>query len=113
MNISGGTINLVQASTGATPVDYNQQGTINFSGGTLNAGTPATATNFVFRAQGNMPNVVIDNTTNNKTLNLSATGYVYGNFTIPTGATFNPNAFILDMFGSTFTNNGTITGCLP
>jgi len=112
MNISGGTINLVQASTNAAPLDYNQQGTINFSGGTLNVGTAATATNFVFRAQGNMPNVAIDITTNNKTLNLSSTGYVYGNFTIPTGATFNPNALILDMFGSTFTNNGTITGCL-
>jgi len=112
MNISGGTINLVQANTNAAPLDYNQQGTINFTGGTLNVGTAATATNFVFRAQGNMPSVVIDNTTNNKTLNLSSTGYVYGNFNMQTGTTFNPNASILDMFGSTFTNNGTITGCL-
>ena len=42
-----------------------------FSGGTLNFGTAATATNFVFRPQGQTPNVVVDNTTNTKTLNLS------------------------------------------
>ena len=41
-----------------------------FTGGTLNVGTAATATNFNFRVQGQMPNVVIDNTTNNKTANL-------------------------------------------
>ena len=32
-----------------------------------------------------MPNVVINNTTNNKTLTLSANGFVYGNFTILIG----------------------------
>ncbi|MDQ2806741.1 MAG: G8 domain-containing protein, partial [Chloroflexota bacterium] len=107
MNMSGGTINLVQA---ATSLDYNQQGTVNFSGGTLNVGTVATATNFVFRAQGNMPNVVIDTTTTAKTLNLSSTAYVYGNVTIPATATLNLNNFILNELGSTFTNNGALTG---
>ena len=43
-------------------------GTMVYSGGTLNIGTAATATNFTFRAQGQTPNVVVDNTTNNKTL---------------------------------------------
>ena len=111
MNMSGGTINMVNSNT-LTTADYNQQGTINFTGGTVQFGTAATATNFNFRMQGNAPNVVVDNTTNNKTLLLTATGYIYGNFTIQAGATFNPNAFILNMLGSTFTNNGTITGCL-
>ena len=77
MNISGGTINLIQASNAATPVDYNQSGTMNFTGGTLNVGTAATATPFVFRVQGQMPHVVIDNTTNNKAASLSGQGNVW------------------------------------
>ncbi len=107
MNISGGTINLVNSNT-LTTADYNQQGTINFSGGTVQFGTAATATNFNFRLQGSAPNVVVDNTTNAKTLLLSGTAWVYGNFTVSTGSTLNPNNAILNMFGSTFTNNGTI-----
>ena len=64
-NMSGGTINLVQVNTTiGTPVDWNQQGTVNYSGGTLHFGTGATAVNFFFRAQGNMPGMVIDTTTN-------------------------------------------------
>ena len=63
--MSGGSINLVN-STGTTSADYNQTGTMVYSGGTLNFGTAATATNFTFRAQGQMPYVVIDNTTNAK-----------------------------------------------
>ena len=107
MNISGGTINMVNSNT-LTTADYNQQGTINFTGGTVQFGTAATATNFNFRLQGNAPNVVVDNTTNNKTLLLSGTAWVYGNVTISTGSTLNLNNPILNMFGSTFTNNGTI-----
>ncbi len=111
MNMSGGAINLVQASTAATPVDYNQAGTMNFTGGTLNVGTAATATNFVFRVQGQMPNVVIDNSSNNKTANLSGQGNVWGNLTINTGTTLNLNpgtAQTLLMIGPTITNNGAI-----
>ena len=107
MNMSGGTINMVN-SAGLTTADYNQQGTINFTGGTVQFGTAATATNFKFRLQGNTPNVVIDNTTNNKTLLLSGTAWVYGNVTISTGTTLHLNNAILNMFGTTFTNNGTI-----
>ena len=111
MNISGGTINLVQASTAVTPIDYNQTGTVNFSGGTLNVGTAGTLTNFVFRIQGGMPNVVIDNTTNNKTANLSGQANFFGNLTISTGTTVNVNpgtAQTLLMIGPTLTNNGAI-----
>ncbi|MFL6374027.1 MAG: beta strand repeat-containing protein [Pyrinomonadaceae bacterium] len=110
-NMSGGAINIVNSNT-LTTADWNQQGLVNYSAGTVNFGTAATATNFNFRAQGNLPSVVIDTTTNNKTLLLTSTSYVYGNFTIPTGATFNPNSNIADLFGPTFTNNGTVSGCL-
>jgi hypothetical protein len=108
MNMSGGTINVVN-SNGLTTADWNQQGTINFAGGTVNFGTAATAANFNFRMQGNAPNVVIDNTTNNKSLFLSGTAFVYGNFTISTGTVLHLNNTILNMLGSTFTNNGTVT----
>ena len=55
--------------------------------GRSTSGTAATATNFVFRVQGQTPNVVVDNTTNNKTLNLSGQLNVWGNLTINPGTT--------------------------
>ena len=65
--MSGGTINLVQATVAATPIDYQVLSVSTITGGTLNVGTAATATNFNFRIRGNAPNLVIDNTTNTKT----------------------------------------------
>ena len=82
-----------------------------YSGGTLNVGTAATVTNFIFRAQGQMPNVVVDNTTNNKTLNLSGQLNVWGNLTINSGTTVNLNpgtAQTLLQIGPTIINNGAI-----
>ncbi|QQR73046.1 MAG: DUF11 domain-containing protein [Holophagales bacterium] len=113
-NFSGGAINLVQASTNGTPVDYNQSGTMNFTGGTLNVGTGATTTNFVFRIQGQMPNVVINNTTNNKTASLSNQANVWGNLTVNPGTTLNlantapVSANTLLMIGPSLINNGAI-----
>ena len=107
LNMSGGTIVMVNSNT-LTTADYNQLGTINFSGGVVQFGSAATATNFNFRMQGNAPSVVIDNTTNNKSLFLSATTYIYGNLTIATGTILHLNNVILDMLGATLTNNGTI-----
>ena len=56
-----------------------------------------------------MPNLVIDTTTNNKTLQMTGTSWVYGNVNIPIGATLTLNNLILNMLGSTFTNNGAVT----
>ena len=109
-NMSGGTINLVRASTAGTPFDYQVSGTANITGGTLNVGTAATTTNFNFRISGDAPNVVVNNTTNNKTATLSAQTNVWGNTTIPTGATMVLNGFTLQQIGTTFTNNGTLNG---
>ena len=109
-NMSGGAINLVQASTAGTPFDYQVSGTANITGGTLNVGTAATTTNFNFRISGDAPNVVINNTTNNKTATLSAQTNVWGNTTISTGATMVLNGFTLQQIGATFTNNGTLNG---
>ena len=109
-NMSGGAINLVRASTAGTPIDYQVSGTANITGGTLNVGTAATASNFNFRISGQAPNVVVDNTTHNKTATLIAQTNVWGNTTIPTGATMVLNGFTLQQIGTTFTNNGTLNG---
>jgi hypothetical protein len=110
VNISGGTINLVTASTAATtPLDYRfASTTVNITGGTLNVGTAATATNFTFRLSGALPSVVIDNTTNNKTANLFAASAAYGAVTVNTGTTLNANGFVLTL-RNTITNTGTVT----
>ncbi len=106
--MSGGSINLVN-SNGLTTADYNQTGTMVYTGGTLNVGTGATAGNFNFRAQGQAPNVVVDNTANNKTLFVPAQLNVWGNLTINPGTTLNlAGAFTLLQIGPTITNNGAI-----
>lgn len=109
--LSGGTINLVQASTATTPLDYQvQSGTLSITGGTLNVGTSATTGSFGFRLAGALPNLVVDNTSNAKTALLSAAATGYGTVTVSTGATLNTNGQTLSARGTTFTNNGSLTG---
>ena len=109
--MSGGAINLVNATVAATPVDYRVlSGTVNFSGGTLNVGTAATATNFNFRISGSPPNLIIDNTTNNKTATFIAQTLIRGTVLVNTGTTYSLNGFLVSTSGATFTNNGTVTG---
>ena len=100
-NMSGGTINLVRANTAGTPIDYQVSGTANITGGTLNVGTAATPANSNFRISGQAPNVIVNNTTNNKTATLSAQTNVWGNTTISTGATMVLNGFTLQQIGPT------------
>ena len=112
LNLSGGTINLVQATINATPFDWWVDGTINFSGAgtTVNVGTGATTTNFNFRLRGNLPNLVVDNTTNNKTATVVAQTNVIGNTTVSPGTTLNLNGFVFVPVGANLFNNGTISG---
>ncbi len=112
-NMSGGTINLVQANSNTTltsRLDYSVLGTANVTGGTLNIGTAATATIFDFRIRGQVPNLVLTNTTNPKNVFLSAQTNVFGNTLINSGTTLNLNGFLLIQFGPSITNNGTLTG---
>jgi hypothetical protein len=108
---TGGTISIVQAGTAsAVPIDYNNLAPSISSGGTLQIGTGATATNFNFRLRGNIPNVVIDNTTNNKTATATALITLYGTTLIKPGAALVINGQTCRVRGSVFTNNGTLTG---
>ncbi|RYY39844.1 MAG: hypothetical protein EOO08_09240, partial [Chitinophagaceae bacterium] len=111
--MSGGTINLVQASTGGTQWDYYVSASApNITGGTLNVGTAATLTNFTFNVLGAAPSIVINNTTNNKTLRILSTSplNVYGTLTANTGTTVNLNGTSLTVRGASYTNDGTLTG---
>ena len=109
-NMSGGNINLVQPSVGATPIDWYVT-TANFTvtGGALQVGTAATATNFNFRLRGNVPNLLVDNTTNNKTVTFTAQANTYGTITVNPGATIVNSGQVWLMVGTPITNNGTIT----
>ena len=113
----GGTINLINATVAATPVDFRVNGTVSTGAAptVVNVGTAATATNFNFRLSGQTPSVVIDNTTNNKTATFIAQTLLRGNITVNPGTTFAINGFLVAPtaqggFTRTMTNNGTITG---
>ncbi|HST50692.1 MAG TPA: Calx-beta domain-containing protein, partial [Pyrinomonadaceae bacterium] len=114
-NMSGGTINLIQINSNATAanrLDYQVSSVANVTGGTLNVGTAATtgnAGNFDFRIRGNVPNLVIDNTTNAKNVLFTSQTNTLLNTTIPAGSTVNTQANIWLIIGDTVTNNGTIT----
>jgi hypothetical protein len=114
-NMSGGTINLIQinsTATAANRLDYQVSSTANVTGGTLNVGTAATtgnAGNFDFRIRGQVPALVINNTTNAKNVIFVAQTNTFGNVTIPVGSSVNTQSFVWLVVGDTITNNGTIT----
>ena len=60
--------------------------------------------------RGNIPNLVIDNTTNNKSASAGAQLNLYGTTTINPGTTLTINGQVCLVIGPTFTNNGTLTG---
>jgi hypothetical protein len=122
-NFNGGTINLINAATVGTLVDFRVNGALiggaqsNATPTVLNVGTAATATNFNFRLSGHTPSIVIDNTANNKTATFIAQTQVHGNVTVNPGTTYAINGTFNIIhadpgFIRTFTNNGTITGNL-
>ncbi len=114
-NMSSGTINLVQINSTATAAnrrDYSVLGIANITGGTLNVGTAATtgnAGNFDFRIGGQVPALVLNNTTNNKNVILISQMNTFGDVTVNTGCSINAGANIWLIVGSMITNNGTIT----
>jgi len=112
INVTGGTINVPNANTGASgPRDIRGASVLlASSGGTINVGNAATATNFIFRVQGVVPaSVIVNNSTNPKTLQAVGTTIINGNLTINTGSTFDINGVTVQGLGSV-TNEGIIAG---
>jgi uncharacterized repeat protein (TIGR01451 family) len=109
-NMTGGTINIVQASTGATQIDYQNLAIATAAAGTVRVGTGATVTKFTYNLRGSLPNLIIDNTTNNKSASATAQVNLFGTTLINTGTTFTINGQLCLVLGPTFTNNGTLTG---
>ncbi|MBX7045162.1 MAG: T9SS type A sorting domain-containing protein [Ignavibacteria bacterium] len=119
ITMSGGTIQLHLISGGTTPQDWNLQtapsGTI---GTTVIFGSTSTVTRgasgFIFSARGYLPNVLIDSTTNNKTLRDTVGAMnIQGTLTVPTGCTFDnggtgTTATVASMNGNVV-NRGNIT----
>jgi hypothetical protein len=132
--MSGGTIVLPQVNTvNNSKVDYRvAASTSSITGGTLQIGSGASAAASNFQIAGLMPALVVDNTTNVKTatifaaspasqaldvtiqngstLNQNAFPLTAANVTIGTGSTLNLNGTTLTTGGTSFTNNGTLTG---
>ncbi|HMF57209.1 MAG TPA: DUF4214 domain-containing protein [Pyrinomonadaceae bacterium] len=118
VNISGGTI-VVQLL--ATAIDYRYDagsGPAGLTGGTLQLGNAASGAAKAFNIRGDVPNLVIDNTSAGHSATFSNTLVNYFNVaalnvTINTGTTLNLNGSATSTFfffeGSTFTNNGTLT----
>ena len=112
IEISGGVITLVQASTAATPLDYSVVPAVapapfNITGGTVRVGSAATAGNFSFRLTGKMPGVLVDNVSSAKTAIMSLPN-IFGDVLIPAGATMDFQNSTMTFYGTTFVNNGTI-----
>lgn len=115
ITITGGTVNVVLANTGASgPRDV--RGTSVFlpilTGGTINFGTAASGAAKTFYLSGNVPNFVINNASAVHSVSLSATASTFNSVTIPVGSVLNLNAFRYIARGANLTNDGTITGTL-
>ena len=113
--MSGGTIVLVQrngGTSGTTIRDYYVVGIPTITGGTLQVGTATTATNFNFRLYGYAPNININNTTNNKIVQVHQSSgllYIYGTLTVNPGTTFDCLGMTAIALGNVV-NNGIIQG---
>jgi hypothetical protein len=113
ISMTGGT---VVTQINATAIDYRMQsagGPASITGGTLQLGNAASGAAKTFIIRGVAPNVVITNTSANHT---GAYGTTLVNFnnstlneTINSGTTFNIGNTTLLFFGTTLTNNGTLT----
>ncbi|MEP6952141.1 MAG: T9SS type A sorting domain-containing protein [Ginsengibacter sp.] len=122
-NMSGGNISMVQINSNATAAsrrDYFNLATPHITGGTLYVGTGNTAGNsgtFDYRIYGNVPNMIIDNTTNNKSVTAGLPAASpgsnvfrdYGGLTINPGTAFFVNGYFTGISGDVV-NNGTING---
>lgn len=118
--MSGGSIIVQNANnSGSGNRDYfNDATNINITGGTLQIGNASTAATQTFFINGATPSLVIDNTVGGHTVNILGNVNVFGNTTINSGTTLNLNdgsgiGYILTQRGADLTNSGTLNGTVP
>jgi uncharacterized repeat protein (TIGR01451 family) len=115
ISVTGGTI---VTQINATAIDYRMQagaGIVSLPGGTLQLGNAASGAAKTFNLRGVLPNLtVVTNTSAGHSGVMSTTTVTYvnigQNINVNSGATFNINNVNFFMFGTSFTNNGTLTG---
>src|SRR5205823_6172837 len=117
INISGGTITLQIANTGASgPRDYRMQaggGVTSMTGGTLQLGIAGSGAAMTFTLRGFLPlNTTVSNTSAGHTGQMDTKLNNYNNLgqniTINSTATFN-TANVIFLITGNMTNNGTLT----
>ncbi len=101
LNMSGGTINLIQAPSNPTVLAYQFSGLTNISGGSLVVGSTTTSGKYDFLIQGNTPTISIDNTTHKKNIILNGLTNVYGNLTLGAGDTLDMRSSSIQVYGNT------------
>ncbi|HMK25760.1 MAG TPA: T9SS type A sorting domain-containing protein [Chitinophagaceae bacterium] len=116
ISMTGGTIILQLASTGATQIDYRNQagsGIAGISGGTLQCGNASSGAAKTYTLRGVLPNLVVNNASAGHTAVMSTTLFNYNNIslniTINATTTFNAGNTVFLFNGTTLTNNGTLT----
>ena len=113
ITVSGGTI-VIQLA--ATTIDYRNQagsGITGVTGGTLQLGNANSGAAKAFSIRGVVPNLLLTNTSANHTASWSTTLVNYNNIsldiTISAGTTLNLGNVVFLFYGTTITNNGTLT----
>ena len=115
VNFTGGTVNVVLASTATSgPRDVRGTGLFlpNFTGtGMINFGTAASgATPLTYFISGNVPALTISTASAIHNLSLNAAAQSFGTVTIPAASTLNLNGFRFILRGSSLVNNGVLAG---
>jgi hypothetical protein len=107
--MSGGTICVVLANTGATKMDYNVgASTTTITGGTLQLGNSSSGTAKTFFIRGTSPNVTLTNSSANHSISLGGDLTIKGDLVLNGTGTFSNNNNNLSLAGMNATCPGNI-----
>jgi uncharacterized repeat protein (TIGR02543 family) len=111
-NMSGGTIALQKPSSSFSgPRDYrNSATTVNITGGTLQVGNASSGPAATYYIWGAVPDFTISTTSGNHSASLIGDVFAYGTTTIPANTTLIMFGKSWVVVGPSFTNDGTIDG---
>lgn len=117
-DMTGGTIVSHRRPTNANSFGYLNLAAVAAATGTLQIGSASTQAGSTISITGSTPNLVIDNTTNTKVVRIAPNTFdvpdsrlsIHGSTTIQPGSTLNLNGRVCVVYGSSFTNHGTLNG---